>query len=235
MEKKTIKIEIGKGVTINVSKRKRDKTDIGETIEEIKRGIDNAFVFFDDLKDIIFEIELIYSREEFDKYLKEKTENWVIAHSFKNRFIIFAPEEIEKYTSHEIIEFSQIVCHETCHVLLQKINSKFSFWMFEGIALNIANQIKKGEVRKENLEYFINGCLFKNSNYGEFISHQGYLISYFLMKHFLDNYDRKVVMDLMKISYEENNSVEKQFCEIISMENGEVIDMVKKVLKNKKT
>lgn len=106
--------------------------------------------------------------------------------------------------------------------------------MFEGIALNVASQIKKGELKKENSGYFINECLFKNPDYGEFISHQGYLISYLLMKYFLDNYDKKVAMDLMKINYEENDSIKKQFCEIVNMEKVEVVDAVKKVLKNKK-
>jgi hypothetical protein len=232
MAKEIIKIEIGKSVAINLLVK--DKIIADEIIKDIKKGVNKAFAFFNNLGNISFEIELIYSREEFDKYLGEKTENWVIARSFENKFIIFAPEEIEKCTSHKVSEFSQIVCHETCHIFLQKINQKFSFWMFEGIAVNVANQIKKGEVKKENIEYFINECLFKNPNYVEFISHQGYLISYLLMKHFLDNYDKKVVMDLMTIEYTENNSVEKQFCKVVNMKNGEVIGIVKKVLENKK-
>jgi len=221
MIKEIIKIEIGKSITVNVLVKDKALTD--EIIKEIEKGVNNAFVFFNDLKKVNFEIELIYSREEFDEYLKEKTESWVIAHSFK-----------EKFTSHKRSEFLQIVCHETCHILLQKINQKFSFWIFEGIALNVANQTKRGEIKKENSEYFINECLFKNPSYGEFISHQGYLISYFLMKYFLDNYDKKVVMDLIKISYETNNPTQKKFCKIINMKNEEVAYMVKKFLENKK-
>jgi len=231
MKKEAIKIEIREGI-INVLVK--DKTTTEETIEDIKKGINSTFIFFDNFKNIDFEIEFIYSRKEFDEYLKEKSENWVIARSFENKFIIFAPEKIEKCTSHKRSEFSQIICHETCHILLQRMNQKFSFWMFEGIALNIANQIKKGGVKKENLEYFINECLFKNPSYREFISHQGYLISYLLIEYFLENYDKKIVMDLMGINYVKNESAEKQFCEIVNMGSKEAIDMVKKVLENKK-
>lgn len=185
------------------------------------------------MEKVSFEIEFIYSREEFDKCLGEKTENWVIARSFEDRFIIFAPEEIEKCTSHKKSEFSQIICHETCHILLQKLNQGFSFWMFEGIALNVASQIKKGEIKKENLEYFINECLFQNPDYGEFISHQGYLIAYLLMRYFLDNYDKKVVMDLLKINYEASDPAKEHFCKVLNTTEEEVINLAKKVLENK--
>jgi len=232
MEKGTIKIEAGKDVVANILIG--DKTGIGKIIEDIKNGISNAAAFFNDSKDVSFEIELIYSREEFDKYLGEKTENWVIAHSFENKFIIFSPEKIEEHTNHKKSEFLQIICHETCHILLQRMNPKFSFWMFEGIALNVANQIKKGEVKKENLEYFINECLFKNLSYEKFISHRGYLISYLLMKYFLDNYDKETVIALMKIRYGVDDFSKKEFCKIVNMTEGQIVDLAKKVLENKK-
>ena len=230
-EKEIINIELGESSSIDVSVG--IGTNRAEVIEEIKKGVYRAFAFFDSLKDIKFEINFIYSREEFDKYLGEKTENWVIAHSFGNKFIIFAPEEIEKLTSHKRNEFQQIVCHETCHILLQKINPKFSFWMFEGIALNVSSQIKRGDVKKENIEYFINECLFKNTGYVDFISHQGYLISYLLMKFLLDNYSKEIIMDLLKIRYESKNLAEEELCKILSKTKEEVVNSAKNILGNK--
>lgn len=211
-----------------------EETDIETTIENVEKGIKSSFRFFDNITDLNFKIKFAYSREEFDEYVKEKTANWVVAHSFEDKFIIFAPEKIEQYTNHKKEEFSQIVCHETCHILTQKINHNFSFWMFEGIALNVANQIKKGEIKKENLDYFIDKCLFKNSNYKDFISHQGYLISYLLIKYFLENYSKNIIMSLLKINYNNNNFVEKEFCEIINMDKKRVVDIVNNILQNKK-
>lgn len=231
MEKEIFIIKTGADSTINVL-AKHD-INIAEITKNIKNGINEAFIFFDKLKGINFGIDLVYSREEFNKYLGEKTENWVVAHSFKNKFIIFAPEEIEKFTNHKRNEFQQIICHETCHILLQGINPKFSFWMFEGIALNVANQIKKAEIKKENLEYFINECLFKNSGYGDFISHQGYPISYLLIRFFMDNYSKKIVMDLLTVKYGPNNYADGELCKILNQTREEIVNLVENILENK--
>ncbi len=232
IHKKNFKIEIEKNKIISVFVW--SSSDKNLIVSEIKKGVGNAFIFFDEIKNIEFLIDFIYSRNEFDEYTKEKTENWVVARSFKNKFIIFAPEKIEICTSHKKEEFKQIVCHETCHVLTQKINQNFSFWMFEGVALNVANQIKKGEIKKENIEYFIDECLFKNYNYKDFISHQGYLMSYLLIKYLIDNYDKNIIIELLKINYKTDKLIMDEFCRIMKKSNKEIIDTVKNIFENKK-
>ena len=102
--------------------------------------------------------------------------------------------------------------------------------MHEGIATNIANQIKTNKIINENIDLFFKYGLFKNSNYNEFISHQGYTISYKIIKFLLDNYKKQTVMDLMKIKYDFKNSCEEELCKILGMQKDELVSLFKSIL-----
>ncbi|MEX0918754.1 MAG: hypothetical protein WDZ85_02185 [Candidatus Paceibacterota bacterium] len=231
-EKKHIKLKTGKG----------DKTiDVffgtgfvnKKTIGMIKIGVQKAFKFFNQVEKVNFRIDLVSSRSEFDKKIGFKTEDWFIGNSFGNKFMIFSPETIEKETSHKKNEFIPLIAHETAHILHKKINPNFSHWMSEGIAQNIAEQKTKKDIKPENIKHFLEHNLFQNSDYREFISHQGYEISNKLTKFFIDHYSKKQVMDLLKIKYSSSPVViEKKFCDRLRIDKNHLILAVKNILKD---
>jgi len=229
MKKDLTRINIDKDKIINLYIGKG--TESRNIIKMIKMGIQNPFKYFNTIKKISFDIELIYSRKEIDGILGSKTPNWLIASSFKNKFIIFDPSKIEKYTCHNKNEFEQLITHETTHILLKKLNSNLCDWMNEGLALNIAKQEKRKDIKAKNINYFIKNCLFKNSKYETFISKQGYNISYRLIRFLLANYDKKTMLKLFKIEYKSNKSAEKDVCRVLSQNKNKLIDQFTKILK----
>lgn len=229
MKKEVVRLRIGdKKVELHL-KRGRGVRNI---LRQIRTGVRRPFEFFSNISSIHFCIELVYSRKEFDKVLGQKTETWVTAHSFGKKFIIFDPSAIERYTSHRRNEFTQIIAHETSHVLLKKLNTAFCIWMNEGLAQYIAGQSPKDSIHLDNRDYFISECLFKNSNYDTFISKQGYEISYRLVQYLLRKYGKKRMMRLLAVRYPFTGSAEKSVCRILHTEKEELIDQCKRVLQN---
>lgn len=222
MEKETIKINIDKNKTINLCVDKKSETE--NIIEMIRKGTKDPFKYFDTVKKINFDIELIYSREEFNNKLGTKTPDWLVASAFTNKFIIFEPSKIEKYTCHKKEEFTQLIAHETSHILLKELNPNYCAWMNEGVALNIAKQDKIKNIKSENISHFIKNNLFKNSKYDTFIEKQGYDISYKLVRYLLKNYSKKKMLDLFKIKYSYTKSAEKDACRILNKNKSELIN-----------
>lgn len=232
MKKKLVRINADKDKIINLYIDK--KTRNNETIKMIKKGIQGPLRYFNTVKKISFDVELIYSRKEYDSKLGFKTPDWLIASAFTNKFIIFSPSKIEKYTCHNKNEFIQLITHETTHILLKKLNPNFCVWMHEGIALNLAKQTKTKNIETRNINYFIKKCLFKNSNYDAFISRQGYDISYRLVKFLLDTYSKKIILELFKIRYYSTKSAEKDVCKALNQNKKKLIGQFTKVLETHK-
>lgn len=202
-----------------------------DLVETIKKAVLRAFDYFEKVEAISFGIEMIYSRDEFDQQIGHKTESWTSAHSFGDRFIIFSPSVIEKYTTHDKNEFEQIVAHETAHVLLYSLNPISSTWLNEGIAQNIAKQDKEVKIEPKKIAYFIKEILFKNSDYEKFIANQGYQISYKLVKSLMEKYSKNTVAKLLQIPYSFSKSSEKDVCEVLNTNRDELIAELTEVLK----
>jgi len=228
MEKQQIIINTGKNKTIRLVVDKKLKNQ--RVINMVKKGAQIAFDYFDEVKNINFEVELIYSRDEFDKKMGRKTESWLIGNSFGKRFVIFSPEKIEEHTSHKKQEFIPLITHETVHVLHEKISSNYSYWLSEGIAQNVAGQEKKKGIECKNIKHFLHYSLFKNSNYRNFIAHQGYEISNRLVKFLMSEYSKKQVMSLLKIKYDSVVTVEEKFCKILATNKKTLASQFEEVL-----
>jgi len=221
MKKKLIKILINNRVRIDLLiMQNREQAKI---IKMIKEGVYSPLKFFNNIKNIRFGIEVIYNRAEFNGKLGYKTEDWVTAHSFGDKFIIFSQNAIEEYTTHRKGEFIPIISHETSHIFLKKMSPQFSTWMNEGLAQNIAKQIQKQKIKQKNINHFVKNSLFKNSNYSRFIEKQGYEISYKLVNYLLNRYSKEKIFKLLAIRYGFNRSAEKKFCKILGLKKDEVI------------
>jgi len=230
MKKEALTINVGANKTVRLLFGNGSKAR--EIVDLIKKGIQGPLNYFNNIERISFGVELIYSREEFDKIVGYETERWVTAHSFGNRFIIFEPSEIEKHTSHSRNEFVPIVSHETSHILLRKLNADFCTWMNEGIAQNIADQRRGEKIDPTNISYFLDECLFKNSNYKKFISRQGYEISYKLIRFLMNEYSKETIIKLFEVKYGFVKSSEKNICRILGARKSELIAKFSMVLKN---
>jgi len=224
MEKETVKISLDENKVIELTIEKGSKNK--KTIEMVKRGVKMAIDYFDDVKKINFKIELIYSREEFDKKIGFHTQDWVTANSFGKSFMVFDPNKIEFCTSHKKEEFIPIITHETIHILHKKINTNFSYWLSEGLAQNIAKQGYKTRIETENFNYFVKYNLFKNSDYNKFISKQGYEMSYKLINFLMNKYSKKQIISLLKIKYSPSKSSEENFCRVLKIGKKELIKML---------
>ena len=174
-----------------------------------------------------FKIDLVYSRKQYDKKVKRKTKRWEIANTSNNSFIIFHPDFIESETDHKKEEFDCILTHEIAHVITNSINSIFLNWISEGIAQYIADQKPSTKyVKQSNVNHFIKNNFYKNSNYQDFISHEGYEVSYWLIKYILEKYGKKNISSL--INTKNNSNSKNQLEEIFSKP---IKDIEREVLK----
>jgi hypothetical protein len=229
MRKIKERIRIDKHIEINLIYKKENNSK--PVINLVKKGVRQAYNFFSNSTKLNFTIELVYSRNEFDKLFNKKTENWVIGCSFKNRFIIFSPELIEKFTSHKKNEFLPIIVHETTHIIMNQLNTKFSYWLSEGLAQNIAKQKNTTKFNTACIEHFIAKNLFKNSSYDAFVSNQGYEISYVLVKYLLKKYGKGTLLNLYKIDFRHSKLNTVKYVEqILGKNKFEIISEVRKLL-----
>ena len=79
MEKRQIKLKIGKDKVINVLVDRKLKDQ--KIIEMIKKGVKKAIDYFNDVKIANFGIELTYSRAEFDERMGQRPSLYPRKHS----------------------------------------------------------------------------------------------------------------------------------------------------------
>jgi hypothetical protein len=144
-------------------------------------------------------IELIYSRKELNNKLKRKTPNWLIGVNYKNKIYLFSSSVVERYSSHKKSRLNKIITHEICHAFNSKINKKMPTWLDEGIALYLSNQKKKRDFKKSDWQFFVNN-INKKINLNSLTEHDGYKVSYWMVKGLTDNYNKKNLLKLIKKS-----------------------------------
>ena len=93
-----------------------------------------------------FNVQLIYSRKEFNKLWGSETPNFVSAFAKKNKIVIFAYGTFEKETDWEKKEFYKTLIHEINHLFYQKLRGHEykPLWLSEGLATFMQHNKKKG-------------------------------------------------------------------------------------------
>jgi len=142
-------------------------------------------------------IELVYSRKELNKKLKRKTPNWLIGTVVKNKIYIFSLLSITKHNCHKNNKFNKLINHELCHIFNAKLNKKMPIWLDEGIALYLSRQEKKKDFKKSDWQFFIEN-INKNISFNSFLKHDGYKVSYWLVKKLFDNSNKNKLLKLIK-------------------------------------
>lgn len=142
-------------------------------------------------------IELIYSRKELNKKIERRTPNWLIGLACKNKIYLFSPLAVEKHSSHKKSDLNKIITHELCHIFNAKVNNNIPLWLDEGLALYLSNQKKNKDFKKSDWRFFVDN-LNKKTSFDSFVKHDGYKISYRLVKKLADKYNRKELLRIIK-------------------------------------
>jgi len=142
-------------------------------------------------------IELVYSRKELNKKIKKKTPDWLVGFTDKNKIYLFSPLVVEKYSSHRKSDLNKIITHEFCHIFNAKINNNIPIWLDEGLAMNLSNQKKNKDFKKSDRQFFIDN-LNNNISFDSFVKHDGYKISYWLVKKLIYKHKGKKILEIIK-------------------------------------
>jgi len=143
----------------------------------------------------------VKSRADFDKFFREKTENWLVGETRGKTVYILKKNKFESDSIHKEEEYLQILKHEICHIFISKINNDCPSFLAEGLCENFAGQTKRIKIKEENLKNFFGKDIFYvNYNYNEFANKEGYSISFWVVKELLENFSNSVIIDLIKIS-----------------------------------
>lgn len=157
------------------------------------------------IKPPFFKLEFIYSRDEFNRRVGWKTPEWFVGINLKNKIFLFSPLIIEKYSSHRKSSLRKIINHEICHLFNKTINKNILNWVDEGTALLLSEQEKPKNFKESDWRFFINNFATKNINYRSFCEHGGYKISYWAARMIAEKFNRKRLLDLIKINSKRKN------------------------------
>lgn len=150
-------------------------------------------------------LELVYSRKEFDDKIGRHTPDWMVGVSLKNKIYLFSPLSIEKFSTHKKSKLNKIIAHELCHIFNNKINKEILNWVDEGTALFLADQKKAKDFKKSDWYFFIDNFLNENINLRSFAKHEGYKISYWLVRTIIENLGVNTLYRLIKINPKKGN------------------------------
>lgn len=121
-------------------------SDYDKIEKKVSVAVDCVSKFFE-VKNYSIVVNIINSREEFDKIYGEKTANWIVGNSDNNVVNIFSPAAMGKQGNHKSTEFQPILIHELTHSFLNKVTvGKFiPVWLNEGLAAYVSKQHQDSE------------------------------------------------------------------------------------------
>lgn len=173
------------------------------------------------------DIELFYSRKEFNNRIGRSTPDWLVGFARKNTIYLFSPSIIEKVSSHKKTKVKKILIHELSHIFNNKINKNILTWVDEGTAMFVAKQNKKKDFTKKNLDFFSNNFFDKDIDLDVFAKNNGYKISYWAIKTFIKKYNKNKLLKLIKVNSKKNNC-EKEIEKIIGIPKEIFLKMLNK-------
>lgn len=208
----------------------------GNDFNKIERDILKAFDFV--YKYFLLEIPSITvivctSRLEFDKYLKMKTEAWLVANaSDNNEIAILSPQVLEEDSSHSANDFLPILKHEFTHLFVDGIakGKTIPKWLDEGVAAYIAKQhqqenevvdIKEGFCRKLSTS----NDWYRNVNKG------AYTTAAWFVNFLINNYSFEEIIQLIK-SLNKQYNYQSFVDEFFNIYKASLNDVEKKFIKS---
>lgn len=203
----------------------------GNNFKKIEKEVLKAF-------DFVYKIFLIKipnitvrvytTREEFNKYIGEKTATWIIANaSDNNEIAILSPSAMKRDGIHSSQEFLPVLKHEFTHLFIEKLTAGKTVpkWLNEGLAQYIAKQYKNAKYAVKTAEKDFCKKSATKSDWNKRTNQQVYQVAalfvYFLIKKYSFQKVKELLSSLDKNYYYQN--FEKLFFKIykISLSDAE--------------
>lgn len=123
-------------------------------IKHEKRLIEETYKFNKDFFRIeipLFEIRIVYSREEFNKIWGSDTPNYVSAFAKDDNIVLFSYGIFDKETKWKKGKFKEALIHEINHLFYQELrNDEYDpLWLSEGLATFMQHERKQHKYKKK--------------------------------------------------------------------------------------
>lgn len=182
-------------------------------------------------------IKLVYTRKEMDKYWGAKSDITAMVDN-KNPFLIyfFSPLVFEKLTDYKKDDMLSIIIHETAHAFVTQINKRCFAWANEGLCEYLIDSNNSNNIiKKENWTWFKNNNILYNTDisWGEIRNHEGYIISFNLVRYIIKNFTKDTVIELLKIERVKNKNIKKKINKILGDDIENFLSDFEKTLKLK--
>lgn len=207
-----------KPIIIFYYKKSKDELKIFQNFEnEYKKLVDFFEVQLPKIK-----VKLIYTRKEMDQHWGSTSRIMaMVDNNDPFQIYIFSPIVFEKLTSWKKETMLSIIIHETAHAFVTKLNKKCFSWVNEGVCEYILGEnVYDNIIKKENLQWFIenNVLLDPEISWERLKLHEGYKISYNLVKYIINKYGNNTVFNLVKIKRVEDKNPKNKFSKIIGVD-----------------
>ncbi len=167
-----------------------------------KKDVLEAFDYLHDLFAIkVFNVVVrIYeNRAEFDRHLKRRTADWLVANASDDGEIdILSPLAMERESSHDKNEFLPILKHEFAHLFVnrQTGGSAVPMWLNEGIASYVAKQHQN---EKQSLYIEENFCkkLSSSKSWNNHVNYSAYTIAALFVNFLIKKYSFLKIKELL--------------------------------------
>lgn len=121
--------------------------------EEVEKAYQTNREFFG--TDVAVGVNLLYTREEMDRIMGQKTARWIIGNTINNEVNIFSPEVFDKVSDHPKTGFPSTLTHEISHLFIQKVcGNRYPKWLMEGLPGQVAGQYQNIKLTKQQIRAF---------------------------------------------------------------------------------
>lgn len=136
-------------------------------------------------------IQIVDSREVFNKLLKRKTEDWLVGLTLKGKIYILDKEKFESESIHPKTHFEKVLKHEIAHIYYRNLRGNgHPYWLNEGTAFLVAGQIEK---YPKELSLKVLKRYYRGHDKGI------YSVGYVMVGEIFKNYGTEKLLELIKI------------------------------------
>ncbi len=145
-------------------------------------------------------IYIFSSRKEFNRYIGEETETWIIANASPNNEIaILSPVALQRDSIHSSREFLPVLKHEFAHLFVNKLANRKTVpkWLDEGLAQFVAKQYKDAEYAVKKVENDFCKKLATKSDWNKRVDRQAYQVAALFVHFLIKKYSFQKVKELL--------------------------------------
>jgi hypothetical protein len=148
LKKDLTSIELGPQAKGFVSFLSKDSS-LNSVVKDFRYGYIRASSFFKK-KIPKVKLTLVYSREEMNNLVRNKTSSWFVGYAdSSSKIFMFSPSVFDRESDHSKKDFRKVLCHEICHLFIRQIHNSYEpVWLEEGLAYCVAGQ--ESELKNSN-------------------------------------------------------------------------------------